>query len=355
MRATRLNIDRWQPLHCGMIPSLPRTFAAITATLFTMVGQSADARRIRPRTFEQLASTEVREVRTTMYANQLKRAIVSVDGYDQMWLVVESLEPGRTRGATPILRAQQRIDTLWIASERRAISLATDADVILGRWKTGLLTFHVVQSDGSELECETVGTRRGRGQATCDWSSHPNPGQPDLAPVPEPHGYPAYPPPPPAQTNWASNADVIRACGRTFDGPANEAACLDALVRVAYNPTEMIGACDRGMDGDENELACVRMAAQAFRDPSAILKACDRSMDGDANELDCAKAASRATYDMSETIQACDRAMDGDANELSCIRTAARARQDLSAIIKECDRAMSGDESELACIARAAR
>ncbi len=344
-----LNTAAWPALEWGMA-TIPVMLASAAVVLLT--GSTADAQRRpeRPPTIEQQASVEVREVRSNLQGHRLTRAIVSVDAYDQMWLTIEKLDIGRRRGVATVLRSQERVSNIYISNWKRSVSLATDSDVFLKEWQRGQLRFLVHNSDGSTYNCLT--SKRGQAQWQAECTSNANTTQPS---VPQPIAPPIARPPQPIWQNWATDKNVIQACGRTFDGSANESACLDALVRVAYSPAAMISQCERSMDGDENELACVRFAAASLVDPSPIISSCDRAMEGDDNELACAKAAVRARYDITPGITACERAMDGDEFELACIRTIARAQKDMSATVKECERAMNGDESELACVRRAAR
>ncbi len=164
---------------------------------------------------------------------------------------------------------------------------------------------------------------------------------------------PGPPPPSPTQTSWGAHPRTIQACGDSFDGSANERACLEIMSRFHYDPVPVIASCDTTMDGDANELACVRVAAGAFSDPSAALARCDSAMDGDANEKACLELAITARFPAAKLIDACETAMDGDAGELACITAGVTAASDPSETINACEKAMDGDESELACIKQA--
>ena len=170
--------------------------------------------------------------------------------------------------------------------------------------------------------------------------------------APPPPG-PSPSPPPPPPPNWSANPAVIKACGDTMSGSANQTACLDAVRPYAWPPEPMVRACYRSMSGSTNTLACIRSGSTMRSSGVGALDACSRAMSGSTNTLACLDSAARSYLEPSSAIAACAKAMSGSTDTLACIGLTAEARTDPAAVIASCYQAMTGNAAVLGCVKRA--
>lgn len=170
--------------------------------------------------------------------------------------------------------------------------------------------------------------------------------------APPPPSPPPLPPPPPPP-NWSANPGVIKACGDTMTGSANQEACLDAVRPYVWPPEPMVRACYRAMTGSANTLSCIRSGAVARASTVKALEACYQAMTGNTNTLGCLDSAARSILEPSPAILACAKAMTGNTNTLACIGLAVTFPNDPTATIASCHDAMTGDTAVLGCMKRA--
>lgn len=164
---------------------------------------------------------------------------------------------------------------------------------------------------------------------------------------------PSPPPPPPPLPTWSANPSVIKACGDTMIGSANQEACLDAIRTYASPPEPMVRACARAMTGSTSTLSCIRSGAASRSSAVNALDACGKAMTGSSNTLACLDTALRSFLEPSAMIAACAKAMTGSTNTLACLGLAVEARTDPTPTIASCSDAMTGDSAVLGCLQRA--
>lgn len=125
----------------------------------------------------------------------------------------------------------------------------------------------------------------------------------------------------PEVNHWASQTDVIQACGQYFPFSDARSQCLQIANTAVTHPVAIIQACASRFPFASDSLDCLRKSTTTWYPPANAITACSR-FGFRSHMTDCVGLLPSTRSDPSNVIDACRTSMYTGDSGVDCIRVA---------------------------------